>query len=165
MVTVTSAVKAIGGAELSGNYTTTFSVASTTTPVLSVPSFARGPGQSVALTDAFGNTAGIPVDISNAMDVTQATFSLTYDPTLLTIAPTGALSLSSAGTTAGLTTLSYGLASVDAHHKILTVAVSGGTGLTATTAETLVTIMASVPDSAPYLDIAVLNLGTRAACR
>ena len=90
---------------MSGNYSTTLTVASTTTPVLSVPSFARGPGQSVALTDSLGNTTGIPVSISNASDVTQASFTLTYDPTLLTIAGTGALTLSSAATAAGIDTI------------------------------------------------------------
>ena len=59
-VTVTSAVKPSAAATLSRNYSTTLTVASTTTPVLSVPSFARGPGQSVALTDSFGNTTASP---------------------------------------------------------------------------------------------------------
>jgi hypothetical protein len=157
-LTVTNGVTAVGGNELSSNYSTTFTVAATTTPVLSVQSFARGPGQSVALTDTFGNATGIPVDISNATGVTQASFTLTYNPTLLTIAGSGALTLSSAATTAGLTSVSYTLTSLDANHSVLTASLSGGTGLTATTAETLVTIAASVPTTAPYLNKALLNL-------
>jgi hypothetical protein len=145
---------------LSGNYTTTLTVAATTTPVLSVPNFARGPGQSVAITDSVGNATGIPVDISNAANVTQASFTLTYDPTLLTIGGSTALSLSAAAFAAGLSISSYSSTSEDAHHSVLTVDLSGGTGLTATTAETLLTIAASVPDTAPYLNKAVLNLGS-----
>jgi hypothetical protein len=78
-LTVSSAVKALGGYTLSGNYTATVTVAATTTPVVSAPSFARGPGQSVVLP---GST-GLPISISGASGVTQVSFSLTYDPTLL----------------------------------------------------------------------------------
>jgi hypothetical protein len=123
-VTVTTGVKAVGGLAMTGNYSTTITVTSPTTPVLSVPSFARGPGQPVALTDSTGNTTGIPVAISSATGVTQASFSLTYDPQLLTIASTGALSLSTAASTAGLSIQSYTITSVDANHSVLTVSIS-----------------------------------------
>ena len=159
-VTVTTAVKALVGTALSGNYSTTLTVTAPTTPVLSVPSFARGPGQTVALTDSQGNRTGIPISIGNATHVTQVGFSLTYDPHLLTIAGSGALSLSSAATAAGLAIQSYTISSVDANHSVLTVSISGGTGFTATTAAPLVTILASVPTTAPYLDKEVLNLGS-----
>jgi hypothetical protein len=87
---------------------------------------------------------------------------------LLSILPTGALSVWSAATNAGLTTLSYSIINVDPHRSTLTVILSGGTGLTTTPSlpsnptgmETLVTITASVPDSAPYLAKEVLNLGS-----
>ena len=159
-VTVTTAVKAASGSTMSANYSSTFTVASTTTPVLSVPSFARGPGQSVALTDNLNNTTGIPISISNATNITQASFSLTYDPLLLTIASSGALSLSSAATAAGLVLQRYSITSVDANHSILNVSISGATGFTATTAVPLVTITASVPTTAPYLDKEVLSLSS-----
>ena len=159
-ITVTNKVTGVGGSELSGNYSTTLTVASTTTPVLSVPSFARGPGQTVALTDSLGNETGIPISISNATSVTQVGFSLTYDPLLLTIAGSGALSLSSAATAAGLAIQSYTIASMDANHSILNVSISGGTGFTPTNGAPLLTILASVPTTAPYLDKEVLNLGS-----
>ena len=163
-VMVTNAVKEVGGSAMAGNYTSTLMVTAPTTPVLSVPSFARGPGQSVALTDTLGNTTGIPVDISKAADATQVSFTLTYDPTLLTIASSGALSLSSAATAAGINTISYSIMNEDTNHNVLTVTltsgVSGGSGLTTTLAETFVTIQASVPVTARYSDKAVLNLGS-----
>jgi hypothetical protein len=112
----------------------------------------------VALTDTFGNQTGIPINISNATDVTAASFTLTYDPTLLTIANSDALTLSTAATSAGLTNLSYTITVLDSHHSVLMVSLSGGTGLNSSSAETLLTIQASVPDSAPYLDKALLNL-------
>lgn len=155
-LTVTSAVKAEGGIAMTGDYSSTFSVASSSSPVLSVPSFARGPGQSVELS----NTVGIPISINNASNVTQASFTLTYDPTLLTIAPTGALTLSSAATNAGLAITSYSIDGEDARTYALTVYLNGGTGLTTSSAEQLLTITASVPTTAPYLDKSVLNLSS-----
>ncbi len=156
-VTVTTAVQAIGGASLTGNYNNTLTVSAPSTPVLSVPGFSRGAGQTVNVP----NTAsGLPVSLTNATNVTQASFTLTYDPTLLTIAATGAVTPSSAATSVGLTTVNYTITSVDAHHSILTVSITGGTGLTAgTTPVALVDIAATVPVTAPYFDKAVLNLG------
>ena len=145
-LTVTSAVKAVGGYTLSGNYTAALTVATTTTPVVSSPSFSRGPGQSVALS----NSVGIPISISNATNVTQASFTLTYDPTLLTITNVTAAT--------GLTVQSDNTTIVDAHHWILTVTMSGSASFT-TIANQLATITASVPDAAPYQDKSVLNLG------
>ena len=159
-VKVTSAVKAVGGYQLASNYTATLTVATTTTPILSLPSFARGPGQTVALTDSLNNTTGIPINISNATNVTQVGFSLTYDPQLLTIAGSGALSLASAATAAGLVIQGYIITSVDANHSILNVSISGGAGFTPINGAPLVTILASVPTTAPYLDKEVLNLNS-----
>ncbi len=126
-VTVTTGVTSTTGAPLSSNYSNTLSVTSSTAPVLSVPSFARGAGQTVNVPNT---GSGIPVSISNATGVTQVSFTLTYNPTLLTIAPTGALTPSSAATAAGLTHITYSITSVDANHSVLTVSVTGGTGLT-----------------------------------
>src|SRR5262249_21202568 len=133
-----------------------FTVASSTTPVLAVPSFARGPGQSVVL----GLSTGIPISISNATDVTQVSFHLTYDPTLLSIDSSDALTLSPDAIAAGLELASYSISNTDAHHSVLSATLSGGTGLTTTSADELVAITASVPASAPYLNKAVLNMGS-----
>lgn len=81
-------------------------------PVVAAPNVARGPGQTVNLPATSSN--GIPLTISSgttgSITVTSVSFRLTYDPTLLTIAPT--LALSGVG---GLnTTVSYTIVGVDA---------------------------------------------------
>ncbi len=70
------------------NYVATFVVASTSSPVLSIPDFA-GPDSAanVELPNATGT--GIPITLANAIGVTSATFQLDYNPALLDI--TGAL--------------------------------------------------------------------------
>src|SRR5205814_534111 len=50
---------------------------------LNIPDFTRGYGQAVNV-PATGTT-GIPITISNAVGVGNASFSLVYDPALLTI--------------------------------------------------------------------------------
>ena len=156
-VTVTTGVTAVGGATLSSNYTNTLNVTAPTTPVLSVPSFSRGAGQTVNVPNS---GTGIPVSLTNASAVTQASFALTYDPTLLTIAASGAVTASAAASAVGLNSISYSIKSVDANHSVLSVSLSGGSGLTAgSTPVPLVNIAASVPASAPYFNKAVLNLG------
>ena len=64
---VSTAVQAVGGYTLSGSYSTTVTVAATTTPVVSAPNFARGPGQSVSL----ANSGALPINITNATNVTS----------------------------------------------------------------------------------------------
>jgi hypothetical protein len=66
----------------SANATDTFTEAATPGATLSVPDFARAPGQSV---DYAVGGHGIPVTLSNAAGVTSVTFHVDYDPTLLTI--------------------------------------------------------------------------------
>jgi hypothetical protein len=163
-LTITTSVQGAGGIVMYNNFVTTFTVTATTTttPVLSVPNFARGPGQTVALNDSLGNATGIPIDISNVTGLTSATFNFAYDPNLLTIAASGAVTLSSLAEAAGVDTVSYTTfdAGPNAEILIITVTSSGsGTGLTDTTPETLVTIAASVPTTAPYLDKTILSFG------
>ncbi len=155
-VAVLTAVKDAGGNALGSAYSNNLSVTAPSTPVISIASFARGPGQAVNVP----NTAsGIPVSIANATNVTSATFSVQYNPTLLTIAASGAVAPSSAANSAGLSTVSYTIASVDANNSILTVTISAGSGngLTAgSTPVALVDIAATVPYTAPYLSKAEL---------
>ena len=61
----------------------TIVVASSTAVTVSVPDFARGPGQSVVL--PFPAGTGIPVSVSNGDQIAGASFTITYDPDLLTI--------------------------------------------------------------------------------
>ena len=97
-----------GGTQLDGNdsgipgtnYTASFTVASTPSLVLSIPSFARGPDSNsdILLPNATGS--GIPLTLTGAVGLTSVTFNLTYNPALLNISgaqsgPAGALTLSS----------------------------------------------------------------------
>jgi glycosidase len=91
----------LAGVPLDGNndgvagdsYTTTFTTSYNATSVgLSVSSFARGPGQSVNLVVPFNDPTtygGIPVQLSRGNHTSSATFTLTYNTTLLTL--TGAV--------------------------------------------------------------------------
>jgi autotransporter-associated beta strand protein len=156
-VTVTTGVTAQNGATLGSSYSNSLNVTGPTGPLLTVPYFARGAGQTVNVPNS---GSGLPITITSASNVTSAGFALTYNPTLLTIAAAGAVTPSSAATAVGLTNLSYTITSVDSNHSILTVNISGGTGLTAgSTPVSLVNIAATVPSTAPYTNKAVLNLG------
>ncbi len=76
------------------NYTTTFTTnyQANATPVLGIPDFARGPDANTPiLVPTTG--AGIPITLYNAANVTDVTFSLSYNSALLH--PTGTLSGSS----------------------------------------------------------------------
>ncbi len=81
------------------SFTTTFTTnyQSTATPALGIPDFARGPDSSAAIKAPNDTAKGIPITLYNAANVTDVTFSLTYNPSLLNI--TGALSGSSSDAT------------------------------------------------------------------
>ena len=66
----------------SGNYTTSFTVAPSTAPVLSLPDVMAAPGQDVNY--AVGKT-GLPITLANAGGLTSLQFHIDYDPSLLTI--------------------------------------------------------------------------------
>jgi regulation of enolase protein 1 (concanavalin A-like superfamily) len=73
------------------NYTTTFSRGLNAPDVgLAVPSFARGPGQSVSLVVPGSSPSiyypGIPIQLSDGNNATTASFTLTYNTALLNIA-------------------------------------------------------------------------------
>src|SRR5262249_53756317 len=61
---------------------TTFTVSNATKVAVAVPDFARGPGQAVNLP---ASGSGLPITISNGAGVTSVSFTLQYDPSLLTI--------------------------------------------------------------------------------
>lgn len=75
-----------GNNDLTGgdNYTDTFSVPTFAGRVVSLPDFARGPGQMVELPTPAVST-GIPVRIDDATGVTQVSLTLSFDPDLLQI--------------------------------------------------------------------------------
>jgi hypothetical protein len=117
------------------NYTTTFTVANGTKPVLSLPDFARGPDGAHSINiPASTAGAGIPVTITNATGLTDAVFTLSYNPTLLNV--TGA----TGGLTAGTPTM------IDATHANVVLAYHNGTAQNGTVQ--LGSITANVPNSA-----------------
>ena len=159
-VTVTNAVKAVGGSAMSGNYST-HADGDGDDDAGAVGAEFRSRSWSVGGLDGqSGQHDRHPGEHQqrDGRDAGQLHVDLRSDAA--DDRYTGALTLSSAATTAGLTISSYSITSVDAHHSVLTVTSSGGTGLTATSAEPLVTITASVPTTAPYLNKAVLNLSS-----
>ena len=118
----------LDGASNSGhaNFVTTFSThyQASQTPVLSIPDFARGPDSNSPIEVPNGETPpmcgadGIPITLFNgAHNVTDISFTLNYDPSLLTITgtlqgaasdatdPAGAFTLT--GNTGGQATFTY----------------------------------------------------------
>ena len=123
------------------NYVNTFVVPPSSAPVVSVPDFARGPGQSVNVP---ADGSGLPLTLSNGAGVTSVTLTLLYDPALLRL--TGVTPL--AGATASLDTTTPGRA-------VLTF--SSPTPLSAGPVE-FARLTAAVPDTAPYTSKQVLDL-------
>ena len=83
----------------SANYTASFTVGSYGGVVVTLPDFARAPGEVVNTLDdgTAGNSTttatGLPIRISDGSGVTAVTFDLNYDPTILNVtgvtAPSG----------------------------------------------------------------------------
>jgi hypothetical protein len=136
--------EALDGANNAGhaNYTATFTTANQSKTILSLPDFARGPdgAHNIQIPNDTGH--GIPVTLTNAAAVSAATFTLNYNPALLTV--TGASSLDA--TTGGTLTLLGAPTIIDASHatanfQYTSTAPQNGTVV-------LGGIVASVPDSA-----------------
>jgi Domain of unknown function (DUF4465) len=101
------------------NYTTTFTThyQANATPVLSIPDFARGPDSSTPIAvPTLG--AGIPITLVNAANVTDVTFSLTYNPSLLNLTGTRAGAGSDASDTAATLTLVSNSGGVATFHYV-----------------------------------------------
>jgi hypothetical protein len=141
------------------NYTTTFTSANSSKEALSIPDFARGPDGATTIAVPNNSAKGIPVTLSNVpvgSGATDAVFTLTYNPTLLT--PTGAGTGDSSGT--GSTFTMGTPVSVDATHSTVTFTWHNGTAQSGTVV--LGDILANVPDSAAneYSGKEILGLGT-----
>ncbi len=72
------------------SFTTTFTTSfqANATPVLGIPDFARGPDSNTPITVPNQLAFGIPVTLYNAAHVTDVTFSLTYNASLLNVTGT-----------------------------------------------------------------------------
>src|SRR5262249_34111223 len=68
------------------DYTATFTThyQSSKTPVLALPDFARGPDDSQIIKVPNNTGHGIPISLYNAVGLTDATLTISFDPTLLT---------------------------------------------------------------------------------
>ena len=132
---------------MGSDYSVSFRVEPSNSPVLSIDEFARGPGQPVNL-PAIDPAAGIPVRITKGAAVQDVAFTVRYNPALLTVdrinldkAIVGRLSL----------------ASIDASAGILRVQVTGISGLT-DASTVLVRLSGHVPADAPYRTQHILDI-------
>ncbi len=80
------------------SYTTTFTTnfQANATPVLGIPDFARGPDSNSPITVPNRLSFGIPVTLYNASHVTDVTFSLNYNASLLNVTGTRSVANSDA---------------------------------------------------------------------
>jgi autotransporter-associated beta strand protein len=133
-----------GGELLSGTYQTSYTVASSTAPVVSMFDFARGPGEVDGVGYIYHN--GMPLTISNGLNLTSAAVTINYNPALWQ--PTGA--------TTALT--GYSVTGFTANNTtgVATFTVSGGAALPSGAA-TLATIQYTIPTTAPYFDKAAIQ--------
>ncbi len=154
-VAVTTAVQALGGATLAANYSQALTAAPVT-PVLTAANVARGPGETVNVPNT---STGLPITLSGLTAAVQsASFTLTYDPTILTV--TAATLSSDAATNGNLVLNPITFTSIDAHHMQIAFTVVGGSGgghwSPTGGAGTLLTLTATVPSNAPYTQKALL---------
>src|SRR5262249_32554055 len=113
--------------------------------VLSVPDFARGPGQPVDLPATADND--LPLRLTSTGNVTTLDFNLRYAPSLLTVS----------GYMRGADLPAEAQLAVDLSVGLVHVAITSAAALPAGTIE-LVQLVAAVPDMAPYGRKQVLDL-------
>jgi hypothetical protein len=140
------------------DYTTTFTThyQSNGTPVLAIPDFARGPDGAHTIKVPNDTAQGIPVTLYNATLVSDVTFTLSYNPALLTVSGGTNGDATNAASTfvmAGNPTI------IDATHATAVFHFSSGEALSGTVV--LGDVEASVPDSAAstYKAKELLQLG------
>ncbi len=99
------------------NFVTTFTThfQASLTPVLSIPDFAHGPDSDTPIEVPNGAAAGIPITLFNAGGATDVSFTLNYDPALLSITGTLQGDASDAAGTLTLVADSGGLATFTFH--------------------------------------------------
>jgi hypothetical protein len=130
------------------NYVTTFTTANDGKPALTIPDFARGPDGSSTIKAPNDSANGIPVILANAPTGTKdIAFTLTYNPTLLTIANAGTGDASGAGSTFTIGSIT----NVDATHSQVTFTWHNSMGLSGVIV--LGDILATVPNSAASLTL------------
>ncbi len=91
-------------------FVTTFTALAPSGAVLSIPDFARGPNSAANIVLPNNTGSGIPITLSNAVNVTAVTFTLSFNAALLNISgvssgPSGTLTLVS--NTAGVASFAF----------------------------------------------------------
>ncbi len=86
------------------------------TPVLGIPDFARGPDSNTQILVPNNGAAGIPITLYNAANVTDVTFTLTYNAALLNILGTVSGATSDATDSAATLSLVSNTGSVATFH-------------------------------------------------
>jgi hypothetical protein len=145
-------LRAEDGSLLDGNqtsgggdpYTAAFTIAPNGLPTVSLPDFARGPGQEVNVP---GGGAGIPLRISNGLGVNSVDLVFAYDPSLLTIT---AITPSATLPSGALVQPNLTVPGIVRLHIALPSALSAG-------AQELAFIQATVRTTAPYRAKQVLH--------
>ena len=164
VVSAASAFEGLDGRLLTG--TTTYSV---TPPAannftLSVPDFARGPGESVSVPKT-NPSAGVPIYLDSANGtsaVTSLTVTLQYNPTILNIA-SGAATLAPVFSAAGfaIANAQYNQAGTESGLSQVTITLSGGSLAPAAATQTPVLYLtATVPTGSSLGSKGVLDLVT-----
>jgi hypothetical protein len=135
------------------NYATTFTTTfqddahanANPVEVLAIPDFARGPDGSTTITVPNNKTVpGIPIILYNAASVQDATFTLTYNPTIFT--PTGG---GTGDAPAGSTFTMGAITSIDSTHSAVSFTYHNATAHSGTVV--LGDILATVPNSAAVI--------------
>jgi hypothetical protein len=133
-----------GGGGAGTNFVTSFTVGGLS-DVVSLPDFARGPGQAVNV--PANSPTGLPITIADGAGVTAVDFQIAYDPSLL--------SIGSAALAAGLPS-GWSVTQNNAP-GLLQISISGPTALTSG-ARTLLNITCTVPAGAGYAASGVVRI-------
>lgn len=139
--------------EIGDNYTTSFvvGVAAPGTRVVSLPDFARGPGQAIGVP---GTGSILPIKIDSAVGVDAVDVDVLYNPQLMTIT---AASLGTGPVSAGGWSITQNSINIDATHRLLKLTVSGPISLSGSNVE-LIRLTSSVPGTATYESSQVIRL-------
>jgi hypothetical protein len=148
------AFKDTSGGLLDGNrdgtpgddFVRTFTVSASSAVVVSIPDFARGPGQPV---DVPATSMRLPVQVSNGLGITSLSMTIAYNPALLTLTSATVGAGLPAGAAVNLILTSPGRAVLN---------FSSPTALPAGAA-TLATLSAAVPTAAPNGASHLLDIG------
>ena len=158
----TSGFESLDGRLLTGTATYTVTPPAADNFTLSVPDFARGPGESVTVPKN-NTTSGVPIYIDSGngtSTVTSLSFALQYNPTILTIA-SGAATLSAAFASAGFSIASalYNQPGTEAGLSQAIFTISGGSITPAALTQTpVLDLTANVPTGTAFGTKGVLDL-------